>query len=508
MTTSRSRTTALLTALSFCGAIGQARAQAPSQFSYLPPGELASGVGRLNDRTIYFPGIMFPLRAGPNFENAQAYAGSQVFPAFPGANSEKNYAYPWRDTYCEKRSWDMPLCPGKIGHQGVDIRPEKPQLATFPAFAIDDGIITSITRFTTVIVRFKQADGTAYSCRYMHMDFNSITATGLKVGDAVRRGTVLGKVANIMGGSASTSIHLHFDCQKVINGHTVHLPVYTSLISSYRVAWGLSDANAQGQLEVDTAHEVGAGGENTGPGTGLGPDTLPKSFRTRNYGAITPQTEPKFWPDYLKQWPNLLSNAEVRDAFGKVIPAFSTDEAGIGVWWYWMVVRAGFGASGSVSFEQIATKYSGAMEATDPSVANYLTGYLGFAPTYFGRPVDKAEHFDLANRDMRWKLAQTIFQFEGGRAVSFAQGVFDNGVALGANIVANGFGHTAPTGPGPTPGGGTGPNGTGPSVCTAAPGAPLSGAIEISTGRYTMRFGADATQDSIVKVLDILDKRK
>jgi hypothetical protein len=42
--------------------------------------------------------------------------------------------------YCEERQWPMPLCPGKNGHQGVDIRPQTPDNATWPVLAADDGV--------------------------------------------------------------------------------------------------------------------------------------------------------------------------------------------------------------------------------------------------------------------------------------------------------------------------------------------------------------------------------
>ena len=140
-----------------------AGAQAQESFRYYAPGDLVSGQGRANDRTIYFPNIVFPLGAGPAINNAHAYANSQVHPISPPGNSAKNYVYPWHDTFCEERQWSMPLCPGKTGHQGVDIRPQSPQNATWPVFAVDDGVVTQLTTFTTVEIRSGSND--PYRCR-------------------------------------------------------------------------------------------------------------------------------------------------------------------------------------------------------------------------------------------------------------------------------------------------------------------------------------------------------
>ncbi len=42
----------------------------------------------------------------------------------PLVNDEaKNFAYPWRDNFCEHRTYEVSQCPGGMGHQGQDIRP-------------------------------------------------------------------------------------------------------------------------------------------------------------------------------------------------------------------------------------------------------------------------------------------------------------------------------------------------------------------------------------------------
>jgi murein DD-endopeptidase MepM/ murein hydrolase activator NlpD len=231
-------------------------AAATPAFKYYAPGLLAVGQGRTNDRTIYFPDIMFPLSAGSAQSGGEAFANSQVHPIVPPENAAGNYVYPWRDTYCEARQWPMALCPGKHGHQGVDIRPQSPKNKYWPALAMADGVITGQTRFTVLTIRSMDAHGNAFSCRYMHMDYDSMVATGLHVGDTVSRGQIVGKVSNIMGAQPDTTIHLHFDCFEIMNGNVVRPPVYASLIEAYRKAWGFGSLNANGQLSVDPVREV------------------------------------------------------------------------------------------------------------------------------------------------------------------------------------------------------------------------------------------------------------
>jgi murein DD-endopeptidase MepM/ murein hydrolase activator NlpD len=516
-------------------------AQAQEAFSYHAPGDLRVGAGRKDDRTIYLPQMAFPLQAGPAHQNAHAYANSQIHPAAGAGNAAGNYAYPWRDTYCEKRSWPMPLCPGAVGHQGLDIRPQKPVVNVYPAFAMDDGVVSSITSSTSLTLRANAG----YTCRYLHLDRASITQAGVRVGSVVRRGDLLGRVSNIMGGKPATSIHLHFDCHKNINGRTVRLPIFASIIAAYRRAWGLDDLNRGGRLAVDPIREVGAtaaasatGGAAAGPAVAVAVDAaLPKSLRTKNFGAITPITEPAFWPAYILKWPGLIASIEIRDAFGKIIPAFATDEAGVGLWWYWMVQRAGFGAAGVVSFEKIALKYSGAASADEPVVAKYLAAYSGsperpgLSKQYFGRFVDRKESLDLADLETRWRIAQTIFHNEAGRG-SVDRATFDRGVALADRILKHGFDTPATVAAGPPVAGATaGPVmpataapepapaiATGVAAPVAASGAAAAvipaaavtpaGGVEIVVGRYTVRVPPGADPASIAGLLDILDRRR
>ena len=162
-----------------------------------------------------------------------------------------------RDNFCEIRSWDMPLCPGGAGHQGQDIRPPSFKDNYWEAVAVVDGTITNVTSNTTV--QLKGTDGTDYY--YLHMHPRSIT---VKSGQKVKQGQVLGKVSKYMGGTPSTSLHLHFNIRQRITvggkALTVYVPPFTSLISALRVARGMDPGiDANGDLLLDTTIEITQG---------------------------------------------------------------------------------------------------------------------------------------------------------------------------------------------------------------------------------------------------------
>lgn len=429
--------------LSLCTCLLLANAASAGEaFRYHAPGVLAKGTGRIGDRLVYFEQFGFPLPAGPEFGGAHAYANSQVY-STAGGNSLLNYAYPWKDTYCEQRSWSMPFCPGKKGHQGVDIRPDSPpdpkkNDLIRPVLAVADGIVIAVTPFTRVEIRSSDDKG-PFTCRYLHMSKESIA--GLKIGAKVKKGDTLGSVSNIMGGKADTTYHLHFDCMRNIDGVAIRPPVYSSLVAAYRRAWHLDDLVSDGKLGVDPQREIAEVSE--GKEQPVDTSSSPKTWLTRNYGAITPQTEPSDWPRYMKSWPGLDLTKQIRDNKGKIIPALSTDQSGVGLWWYWLNVRAGFNASGSLTFRELATRYSGAQDANDPAVANYLTNYVGpgeggagIARLYFPASPKADDVLSLKDPETRWSIARTVFHFEAGRAVPFSRSVFDEGIALGDQTLA------------------------------------------------------------------------
>ena len=92
-------------------------------FSYHAPGSLIPGSGTgQTQQIVHAPNILFPIKSAPT------YLQSQVF--MPGGGvaggsqcAASNYAYPWRDNFCEARTANRnsPFCPTSKIHQGQDI---------------------------------------------------------------------------------------------------------------------------------------------------------------------------------------------------------------------------------------------------------------------------------------------------------------------------------------------------------------------------------------------------
>lgn len=211
------------------GIVATAEAQ---QFSYNPPGQLASGsgTGRVDD-TVYVPGMRYPIEVAPSFPNSQVWGRGGLNGGGGGQCDAQNYSYPWWDNYCETRQWEVPLCPGGTGHQGQDIRPSTCEKNVHWAVAAESGTITSIGTYTVYLVT---PDGTQH--RYLHMEPSSLQVS---VNDSVSKGDRLGRVSNAFGDTATT-IHLHYDIYQTISGvGPGYVPTYMSLVRSYEELIGM-----------------------------------------------------------------------------------------------------------------------------------------------------------------------------------------------------------------------------------------------------------------------------
>ena len=196
-------------------------------FTYKPHGQLigSSGTGVKSTKD-YVPGMRFPIEKAPAYANSQVYMTGGSNGPSGSQCAAQNYAYPWWDNFCEKRTWSMPLCPSGKGHQGQDIRPGSCKFNTHWVVATEDGTITSIGSYS---VYEKAVSGVTH--RYLHMKMNALL---VKNGQKVKKGQRLGMVDNDFGGTA-TSLHLHYDRKAYVSGvGTVYLPTYASLINSYQ----------------------------------------------------------------------------------------------------------------------------------------------------------------------------------------------------------------------------------------------------------------------------------
>ncbi|MBX9401218.1 M23 family metallopeptidase [Lysobacter sp. BMK333-48F3] len=209
--------------------LASAAAWAQDEPAFSPPGQLEAGSGRgVADGNVYLRDIRFPIEKAPAFLNSQVWRkGGSKGPA-GGQCDRANYSYPWRDNFCESRSWGMPLCPSGQGHQGQDIRPATCKAGQHWAVAAEAGKIVQIGKYS---VSLQTPAGTVY--RYLHLEMGDLA---VRRGDAVARGARIGKVSNDFGGAATT-IHLHFDIKDSVRvggrGQVLFVPPYSSLRAAY-----------------------------------------------------------------------------------------------------------------------------------------------------------------------------------------------------------------------------------------------------------------------------------
>lgn len=272
----------VLIAAAIAGVVFAAQAQPTQrQFSYYAPGALiGSGERGTTERKVYFPDMQFPIEFDPSAQqvvlNSQVYNPGGACHSAPcswsdadmgadgrGQCSPTNFAMPWRDTFCERggrRNRDNPMChhDPTASHQGVDIRAPTCQRARWDAVAVENGTIAYAGGH---VVRLKTPTGVTYI--YRHLDPASIA--NWKVDDEVRRGDTIGRISNILsirrdGSRSYTTTHLHLEAIRAdANGRQSPWPLYTSLVSAYRRAIGLSSGvDEHGLLEVDEERELAA----------------------------------------------------------------------------------------------------------------------------------------------------------------------------------------------------------------------------------------------------------
>lgn len=219
-------------AVALAASVALCASPALAQFTYRPAGELVSGSGRGRpDMTSYAPGMRFPTESAPAYANSQVWGVGGNYGPSGSQCDARNRSYPWRDNYCESRSWDMPMCPSGTGHQGQDIRAANCQDNVHWVVAAATGRITNVGSYSVYLMA---DDGTRYD--YLHMRSVQVAA-----GARVVRGDRLGRVSNNFGGTATT-IHLHFNINRAVSGFgTVYAPTYGALIESYQRLLSVTD---------------------------------------------------------------------------------------------------------------------------------------------------------------------------------------------------------------------------------------------------------------------------
>ena len=247
--------------------IDRPQAQSPT-FTYHSPGDLLPGSGMRGhsgraDYTVYSK-IRFPLAEAPAFANSQSFnhwgdcdqtgrvsLGAlgktalyrcRVNDQLLVADESVNYAYPWRDNFCEHRYFFVGDCPSGLGHQGQDIRPSSCAQRSEGAnrcepyqhdvVAARDGMVLRtpgeiafyvVTNTTNERVRF----------RYLHMFPKYLDQDRMVSGRVVQEGEVVGKVGNFLRRERATTYHLHFDIQVPTKYGWVFVNPYMSLVAAY-----------------------------------------------------------------------------------------------------------------------------------------------------------------------------------------------------------------------------------------------------------------------------------
>ena len=214
-------------------------------FSYFGPGRIFPGSGFRSaggrvDYTAFAP-IRFPLAEAPAYANSQIYRERDRTRSKSSAReTSAEYAYPWRDNFCERRGYTVGQCPAGIGHQGQDIRP-----APCPAplgndrcdpahnvVAVRDGAVLRSPKHEAIYIVINNAHE-HMRFRYLHMEPRKMDEDNLLSGRDVREGEVIGKVSNYSQKENGTSYHVHFDVQVPTRIGWVFVNPYMTLVVAY-----------------------------------------------------------------------------------------------------------------------------------------------------------------------------------------------------------------------------------------------------------------------------------
>jgi murein DD-endopeptidase MepM/ murein hydrolase activator NlpD len=210
-------------------------------FSYRPTGDIiantgARGQGGRADLTAYSQ-IRFPLEA-PAYIHSQSFGKRRS----SDKSDQPSSQYPWRDNFCEARSFSVGQCASGFGHQGEDIRPGacSPQNRAISGCDPKQQSIVAV-RDGIVIRSLKQQAATlqinSYSehirFRYMHMNPSALDNDGVLNGRHVAEGEKIGVVSNYLDHPNGTSRHLHFDVQVFTRDGWIWVNPYVTLVSAY-----------------------------------------------------------------------------------------------------------------------------------------------------------------------------------------------------------------------------------------------------------------------------------
>jgi hypothetical protein len=218
--------------------IAERPAAASADFSYRPSGDIIANSGSRKqgghaDLTAYSQ-IRFPLEKAPAFVRSQSYGKRD--------KSDPSGGYPWRDNFCEFRSFEVGQCAGGFGHQGQDIRPGACPADSVGADACDPKQQAIVAVRDGVLIRSPKQQAATLQIntsnehirfRYMHMNPTSMDADGILNGRRVAESEKIGVVSNYLDHPNGTTRHLHFDVQVFTREGWLWVNPYTTLVSAY-----------------------------------------------------------------------------------------------------------------------------------------------------------------------------------------------------------------------------------------------------------------------------------
>jgi murein DD-endopeptidase MepM/ murein hydrolase activator NlpD len=312
-------------------------AETSPTFTYHAPGKLIPGSGMRGndgraDRTVYAR-LRFPIAEAPAYANSQSFMhwgdcdntgrvgrrGVKGAPYRCRVNGQplvfdesKNYAYPWRDNFCEHRWFFVGQCPAGLGHQGQDIRPASCAQRNAGAdrcipyrhdvVAVSDAAVLRAPQQASLFLVVNRA-GEHVRVRYLHMNPNMLDADRMLTGRAVREGEVIGKVGNYFKFSGGTTYHLHFDMQVPTKDGWVFVNPYMTLVAAYERLIGGRGTEVSDELIASTSAPVG---DQTPPA----PDTPATPIRIQNVMLEAPEPgagiSEKAFPDDRPQRASVL----------------------------------------------------------------------------------------------------------------------------------------------------------------------------------------------------------
>jgi murein DD-endopeptidase MepM/ murein hydrolase activator NlpD len=311
-------------------------------FTYYAPGQIIPGTGVHGyggrvDYTVYSK-IRFPLAEAPAYANSQSFMNwgdcdhtgripsgvhTKDAPYHCRVNDKplmfdesKNYAYPWRDNFCEHRWFFVGQCPAGMGHQGQDIRPgechfrnegaDRCEAYHHEVVAVRTGMVLRSAMQEAVIL-FVNSPGEHLRIRYLHMNPKMLDQDEILSGRELHEGEVIGKVGNYDRRENGTTYHLHFDVQVPTMDGWVFVNPYSMLVTAYERLIGGRGTEIEEELvaaapsdvtQIDAPLDGSAsemdGHQPVGPPVEIKPDPEPKHApRARILAHMLRRTKPR-----------------------------------------------------------------------------------------------------------------------------------------------------------------------------------------------------------------------